>query len=228
MATCAGLGIALGLDSLSLLILRLGHPGTSRPTGVLLSIQLVLSFFALCGLRYAFSVPAELRANWIFRLAESDAGWRHLRSARKALVVFGGLPPLAALFPAHCLLWGWSAATLHLLYGLVLALLLARLLVIHFAKIPFTCSYLPGKANVKTLGIAYVLAFLIYAYYMANLEARLLGHPWHLISFCATLLAGLAGCDGWKARRNRDLSRGGAFRFEEEPEPAVQSLGLGS
>jgi len=226
MATYAGVGIALALDSLSLLILRLSHPGASRPGGMLLSIQLVLSFFALCGVRYAFTIPVELRANWIFQIAESNDGWRHIRSARKALVVFGGLPPLVVLFPAHCLLWGWRAAAQHLLYGLVLALVLARLLLVNFAKIPFTCSYLPGKANVKLLGAGYFLAFLIYAYYMADLEARLLQRPSYLIVFSAAVLVWLAAWDWWATRRNRGAHRGFAFRFEDDPEPTVRTLGL--
>ncbi len=226
MATYAGLGIALAVDSLSLLILRLSQSGASRPTGVLLSIQLVLSFFVMCGLRYAFTIPAELRANWLFQIAENGEGGRHIRGALKALVIFGALPSLAVLFPVHCFLWGWEPATLHFLYGLVLALALAKLLLVRFAKIPFTCSYLPGKANVKLLAAGYFLAFLIYAYSMADLEAWLLPRPWRLMVFCATVLIGLAAWDGWTQRSHGAAGRSLAFRFEEDPDPAVLTLDL--
>ena len=58
-------------------------------------------------------------------------------------------PVLLGLLPAHALLWGWRVAGAHLVFGLVLSALLVELLLLNFDKIPFTCTYLPGKANVK-------------------------------------------------------------------------------
>ena len=71
--------------------------------------------------------------------------------------------------------WGIKATALHALYGAVLAAAQAEAVLLGFSKIAFTCSYLPGKANVKLLGVFYVAAFTIYAYSMAVVEWRLLG-----------------------------------------------------
>ena len=222
LATYTGLGVALALDSLSLMILRLSHPSAARPSATLLSIQLVLSFFVLCGLRYSFTIPAELRANWVFQITEGDEGRRHIQAAKKVLAVFGGLPPIAVLFPLHLVLWGWRTALLHAAYSLALALLLAELLLLNFSKIPFTCSYLPGKANVRLLASGYFLAFFTYAYYMASLEARLLGDPVMLLYFCGALLIGLAAWNLGTAFRRRATRQSFALMFEDEPEPAVR------
>jgi hypothetical protein len=191
-----------------------------------LSIQLVLSFFVLCGLRYSFTIPAELRANWVFQITEGDEGRRHIQAAKKVLAVFGGLPPIAVLFPLHLVLWGWRTALLHAAYSLALALLLAELLLLNFSKIPFTCSYLPGKANVRLLAFGYFLAFFTYAYYMASLEARLLGNPVKLLVFCGVLLTGLAAWNLGMALRRRATSESFTLLFEDQPEPAVRTLDL--
>jgi hypothetical protein len=96
---------------------------------------------------------------------------------------------LAALLPLHCLLWGWPVALAHLVYGATLAALLVEVLLAGFEIIPFTCTYLPGKANLKALWPFYVFSLWAYTYGMAKLEARLLGEPVGLALFC---LAGVA------------------------------------
>jgi hypothetical protein len=142
------------------------------------------------------------------------------------MAVFGGLPPIAVLFPLYLVLWGWRTALLHAAYSLALALLLAELLLLNFSKIPFTCSYLPGKANVRLLAFGYFLAFLTYAYYMASLEARLLGNPAKLLVFCGVLLTGLAAWNLGMALRRRATTESFTLLFEDQPEPAVRTLDL--
>ena len=55
----------------------------------LLAVPLTLSFFAVSGLRAAFNLPAELRANWIFQICESEDSMPHMRAARKWIVADG-------------------------------------------------------------------------------------------------------------------------------------------
>ena len=56
----------------------------------------------------------------------------------------------------------------------MLSLILVELLLLNFRKIPFTCSYQPGKANITVLGVFYWFAFTTYAYTMATFERWLL------------------------------------------------------
>lgn len=223
LAAYAGIGFALVLDSVSVVLTRLGQDATARPTPALLSVQLVLCFFLLVGIRFAFTIPAELRANWVFRLADTQQGSGHLAGARKALVLFGAIPTLLILFPTQGVLWGWKIAALHLLYGFVLALVLAEVLLFGFCKIPFTCSYLPGKANIRSRWPLYWILFGAYAYGMARLEYALLLEPQKLVLFCVLILA---ACAAWARWRGHRRERGFAFVFLDEPEPEVLTLNL--
>jgi hypothetical protein len=67
----AGTGLALTLVGIASTVLRSADIGIERHDPSLLSIPLVMSFFMLCGLRFIFTVPAELGANWVFRLVQS-------------------------------------------------------------------------------------------------------------------------------------------------------------
>ena len=70
-----------------------------------LSIPLVLSFFMLSGMRYIFTLPSELPANWLFRVTESDDRRQALDGARTAMLWFGVAPLFAALAPFYFVLW---------------------------------------------------------------------------------------------------------------------------
>ncbi len=223
LATYAGVSLALVLDSLGLLLAGPSHEVVSNPGPALLSVQLVLAFFLIAGMRYAFTIPVELQANWVFRLADNADGRRYLSCGRKALIVFGAMPPLLLLLLPQWVLWGWKTAALHFLYGFVLALVLVDLLLLNFHKIPFTCSYLPGKANIKARWLWYWLGFSIYAYGMARIEYSLLRAPVRLLVFCAAVLVLRALWCTWQALSHRPCF---GFVFQDEPEPVVLTLNL--
>jgi hypothetical protein len=202
---------------------RQGTPALDRPAASLLSVPLVLSFFLLSGMRFVFTLPAELRANWVFQLSDADGRKECLAGVRKAMFAFGITPLLLSLFPVYVFLWGWSGAIFHSFYDAVLSLLLIEVLLFRFHKIPFTCSYLPGKANITGLWFVYGIGFATYAYSMATLEARILQDGWrmalgYLLGALAVMLVYLY--------RNRALSEGFNLVFEEQPEPAVRTLNL--
>ena len=99
---------------------------------------------------------------------------------------FGVAPLFAALSPFYFVLWGPGVAVAHLVFSVTISILLVEAMLLEFWKIPFTCSYPPGKANVTTLWIFYWLAFTTYAYSMASLEAWMVLKPVRL--FCFTPL----------------------------------------
>ena len=127
----------------------------------------------------------------------------------------GILPLFAALFPFYCLLWGWSTALLHLLFGLTLALMLAAALFFDFDRIPFTCSHIPGRRGMALRAVLYWLAFSVYGYAMAGLEAWLLGRPAFLVGFC---LAGFCLFGLVTALRRRLMDPGLELVYEEKEE----------
>jgi hypothetical protein len=189
----------------------------------LLSIPLVLIFFALVGMRVVFALPASLAANWIFRLTETEDRGPCLAGVRKAMFLLGVLPVLAIVTPFCVRAWGWRTTGLHMVFVVILALLLMEVLTCRLNKIPFTCTYLPGKANLKLMFIPYSIAFTTYAYTMTGLERRLLQKPGQFATFvlmASLVLAALA------AYRSRKLRRLGSFVYDVAPLQAAEPLNL--
>ena len=75
----------------------------------------------------------------------------------------------------HLALWGSGLALAHTVFWILMAGALTELLLCRFHKVPFACSYVPGKANVKLLWPVYALALTAYASWTARLELWLLG-----------------------------------------------------
>jgi hypothetical protein len=143
-------------------------------------------------MRIVFTIPAELGANWVFQVAEDTTRLDYLAGVRKLMAVRVALL-LTSLFPIYVVLWGWAPAIQQLVFSLVLSLMLIEVLLINFRKIPFACSYQPGKSNMTVLGIVYGLAFMIYAYIMATLEVWLMHDDAQWLGFLLLLTAVLAG-----------------------------------
>jgi hypothetical protein len=105
----------------------------------------LLMFAAGLGTRAALALPIEQRANWIFRMTESEATrGQQLRAVvrlmRQATV---GLP-LVLMAPLEWGLFG-PRAIFALAANAACALLWVEVLLRGWRRIPFTCSYMPGK-----------------------------------------------------------------------------------
>ena len=195
----------------------------SAPSVRLLSIPFILSFFVLAALRVMFTVPTEIRANWVFRITEIDDRGAYLSGARAALWMLGVAPVALVTSPLYLALWEPGLALAHTVFWVLMAGVLTEMLLCRFDKVPFACSYVPGKANLRLLWPAYALALLAYASWTAQLELWLLARPvWWSVA-CATLLACLMAVI---ARRRRALAAASPLRYEEAVDPAVQVLGV--
>jgi hypothetical protein len=188
-----------------------------------LSLQIVLSFFLLVGIRVVFTIPADLRANWVFRLTTRDDVRRHLKGVRRAVGAAVIVPFLAALWPIHAVLWGPDMAARHFVCGVLASLLLFEALLLNFEKLPFTCPHVSGKANVKIFWPGYLFGFIIYTSGLASLEAAAFHTPSGSVALAAGLLLALCAVVLY---RNRVLSRRSGFVFDEVPDPALVTLGL--
>ena len=224
LATYGGIALALALPG----IVRIGtKPGAAIlvfSAAGLLGMPLTLSFFAVSGLRAAFNFPAELRANWIFQMCESEDRVLHIGAARKWITVMGIVPLFALLAPVEFYFRGWRLALVHLSFALLLSLVLLNLLLVWFRKIPFTCSYFPGKTSMAAMALIYLAGFTTYSWTMADLEASLIVQPGQLILFYVVVVAVLRGLS-WLAKR--ELGVDDALIYEDEPDPIVRSLELG-
>jgi hypothetical protein len=189
-----------------------------------LSLPLVVGFFILSGMRFIFTIPSELPANWQFRVSDTDQQRAALNGTRTAMRWFGVAPLFLALSPFYFLWWTPGVAVANLVFSITISLLLIEVLTMELRKIPFTCSYPPGKANVTILWVGYWVGFLAYAFSMANLESWMVKRPRRLIPFYLIVAILFAGFEWWRRRAD---AVGVALIFDDAADPVVLTLGLG-
>jgi hypothetical protein len=223
LAAYGAVGCALIFEGLAVLVARGGNSWMYRPIPELLPAPLILAFFILCGMRHVFAVPAELRANWVFQVSDRGQARRCLAGVKKAMIVLGIVPLFALLLPLHVLFWGWRTALLHILFGVVVSWLLVEVLLVGFEKFPFTCSYLPGKANLKVSWPLYLFGFTTYVSVFLTLEYWMLQRPLRFAWLAAVVILVHVGLAIY---RWRVVGRDVALVFDEQPEPLVRTLNL--
>jgi hypothetical protein len=214
LATYWSVGISIGL--LTTVIVENGKLGVS-PDG-LRSFPLLVAFFILSGYRAAFQFPAELQSNWLFRLGESNWSEISRRATRKRVLLSGLLPALLLFLPFEMWQWGGVTGLFHVIFQLATGALLVEILFWSFDKVPFTCSYFPGKVSLALLAGIYLYGFTEYSFRMADLETALDGRPWRGVLFLAAAAALLML--SWRRH-----PRASVVRFDGN-EPEIQSLNL--
>ncbi|UCC40580.1 MAG: hypothetical protein JSV96_03800 [Candidatus Aminicenantes bacterium] len=187
----------------------------------LLSVPLILTFFLLVGMRSIVNIPVSLEANWIFRLTQRRDK-RHYFSGLKKGVFFYTLNPLfAVLFVIYLFLWGGETAFLHCLYGLVVSVFLMEVLFQNYHKIPFACSYLPGKAKMHIFWIVYLFSFLTFVLFFSSTERKLLLAPSRFLIFYGIIFSLFLLL---RIYQNYFLYKRYEIMYEEKLEPAMVTI----
>jgi hypothetical protein len=202
-------------------VLRRGPAVFTRPRAELLSAPLVLMFFLLAGMRGLFAIPVERKANWAVRLREPADRFAAVNGVRRAMLALVVLPVTGLGAAGAFTLWGARVGLKHGLFCALLGVWLTELLLAGLCKIPFTCTYFPGKARLRTLWPLYLMAFTTYAYTFASLEAEvLLRFPRAFVIFAIIATIAVAALTAWRAR---SLAARPGLLFEEEDSDAVFS-----
>jgi hypothetical protein len=137
-----------------------GRPPSIPLTAAVIWAPFVLMFVMTLAVRAALAVPFELRANWVFRMTEDDASRSdQLEAASHAVWYYGVVAPLAAMLPLQCLSLG-SDAPVAAIITLLIGGIFAETLMRDWARIPFTCSFAPGKGFVPQTILIGVLSFI--------------------------------------------------------------------
>jgi len=173
LATYLSAGISFGV--LVMVVVKNGVIGLS-PEGIR-AFPILVTFFAISGLRAGFQFPAELNSNWVFRLAESGWGSAARDATRKRALVSGLVVPLVCFVPLELFRWGIAAGLLHIAFQAAAGALLIEALFWRFDKVPFTCSYFPGKVNLAILAVVYLYGFTSYSFTLSDIEASLEHNP---------------------------------------------------
>jgi hypothetical protein len=143
----------------------------------LISTPLIIYFFLIIGLRMIIRHPVFLRANWIFKLTESEEKENYLNGIKKALFFIAGLPFFALFFIFFYYFWGFQLATYHSLFAISLFLLLIELFFLNYKSIPFTCEFNPAKPNIKAYWPIYVFCTINFLTFFSYLGFFLLKRP---------------------------------------------------
>jgi hypothetical protein len=225
--TALGAFVGMGLLLCAQTLVTTTHDGTEMGGQILapafLSVPLILVYCLVVGLRFIFEIPADLRANWIFKM-QIDAGAGESVALGRALA-WTILAPLliVACVPAYAYGWGWLVALLHLGYVGLMTWLLVETMFVRLRKIPFTCSLPVFKENAFVVLFLLFLGFYLFVRAGAFLEYVAFVDPVRAI-IPAMVLGGW-----WLAIRQYGknlLEMEKEVIFEEGPVEAVQLLDL--
>ena len=217
LAGFAALGLVLAANALSSAPNLRALIAGKVPSVDVLSAPFVLSFCMIAGVRFAFEIPADFRANWVFRFWLDREGYQTRATARYALLVLsvGWLAPLT--FLATLFAWGWATATLHTLILALSASVAAEISLLRFRKMPFTCSYPPFRSHSGLVVVVYLFAFLFFTGYLVEIERWSLLDPWRALCFVPFCVAALAGV---RYYRQHMLAMDKQLMFDEVPTSA--------
>jgi hypothetical protein len=193
-------------------------------SGALLASSVVMMIAWVVGTRVVFSMPVDLRANWIFRIAPIPGAPACLAARRRALIVLAVAPVGAGSAALLLSIWPWKPAASHILILVVLGIALTEICLHGVQKIPFTCSYLPGRSNFHLSFWLCIGLIMILISKGAEFERRALEDStryWSILVVFGIFVV-LARWRTTTATR----SEGAELQFEDETPPVILGLGL--
>ncbi len=190
----------------------------------LMAASLVIMGFWVVGVRVVFAMPLDLRANWIFRVTPVAGGPGSLAARRRSLLLLSLAPAWAATAALFLWMWPWRPAAAHILVLGLFGMILAEICLLGPQKIPFTCSYLPGRSNIHMTFWLCIGLLMKVVNKAAEFEQRAIESP----GATAALLA-LLGAVLLAARWRTSVvaaSPEGELQFDQAPPDQLQLLGL--
>jgi hypothetical protein len=197
---------------------------TQPVTPWFLMSTLMMLCLAIAGLRSIFSLPVSLKANWMLQITQLSAPHRYIAAIRRALLMMATIPMwLVAMGLALCYR-PWHQVAEHLLVLALVGSIMTDAALIGVSKIPFACSYLPGKSNVQYIFWVFVAVFTPLAMSFSRYEQNVLDDPLSYAALVAILAA--AAVELWLLNQRQAKS---AVLYYEDVEPEViTTLGIGS
>lgn len=130
----------------------------------LLGAPMTMMFLAIPAIRLALSVPLDIRSNWIFRMTEDVAGRAEVVAANLRVVfALGVVLPVALIAPVQWWVLGTSTIRIVVVEALI-GWLLVEWLMADWRRIPFTCSYVPGKGFVPHMVVKGFASYLVFTF----------------------------------------------------------------
>jgi hypothetical protein len=170
-------GVLLGLSAcgIALTSSRLVGAGwldriaSENPRAAFLEYLAVWTPFALMfiyglSVRAAIALPMTHRANWIFRLTETNATRsEQMRAVERIVTGYAVGPPLVVGLPVLWSVMGWKQAAIATLVVAFVGGVFVHAVLLEWRRIPFTCSYMPGKRLIVYTVVPGFAAFVLFA-----------------------------------------------------------------
>jgi hypothetical protein len=214
-------GVLIGLSAcgLGLAVIVLS---SFRLTTSAIFAPFLLMFACGVGARASLALPIEYRANWIFQVTEDQTTRREqLRAVDRVVTTYVIGVPLAAAVPLLWMTLGQDAllpASVAASVGLVFV----HLVLLDWRRIPFTCSYLPGKRFIghsALIGVAACVLFTVAA--GAFVRAAIVGQTQGL-----AIVGALVAVGYWLRKRRLAAWQRTPLMFEDEFPDRVLQLQL--
>jgi len=190
--------------------------------GTLLWAPMAMIFLAIPTIRIALSVPLDLRSNWIFRMTEDVQGRGEVVAATVRIVLALAVAiPLAILGPVQWWMLGRAALNV-VLAEAAIGWLLVEWLMADWRRIPFTCSYIPGKGFVPHMVVKGLASYVFFTW-ATGLVLRFSHARLRTALVFVVILGAAAGAlrvQRWRNARTTSLT------FEEVLPTDVTPLGL--
>jgi hypothetical protein len=181
VAIALGVALAWSLPGLR------AYVPSAQPQPQILAVPIAAMMFLLVGLRVASSLPADVRAGWVFDV--HDISRRAARQAlERVMVLVGVLPPVLVSAPFYWRLWGSEVALLHALLMVALGVAVVQLLIWHCNAMPCGGQWVPARLDFGRRWPLHVAFFLIAVSVIPRLEVRLFRSAWGMSMFVTALL----------------------------------------
>jgi CubicO group peptidase (beta-lactamase class C family) len=194
-------------------------------TAWMLAASILMMMFSVIGARFAFALPLELRANWIFRTTPPHDATDYLAARRRAMIAIGVLPVWTVSAVLLLWAWPWQAAIGHLILLGLFGAIFAEAGLRGSQKIPFTCSYLPGKTNFHIAFWVFLLVAVPVLIGVSLREREAFEDPIRYLVMLAVLTVVLLAARWWSWRRVTSAEEGQPL-FEEEASDQVVALNV--
>ncbi len=173
---------------------------------------MTMVFVAIPAMRLALSIPLDLRANWIFRMAEDVDGRAEVADASvRTVLLLGVALPIALIAPLHWGANGYRGLTL-LLVEVPIGWLLAEYHMADWNRVPFTCSYIPGKGFVPQMCVKAFAAYVVFTFATGLMLRASLHRPTVAVALASLFSVAAAALALRRAHRARQTS----LLFEDE------------
>jgi hypothetical protein len=192
------------------------------------AIQFLVLFWPLAcsailvpGIKHVIRIPAELPANWIFKVTEGLGRREWMKAVDRFLLIYALGPLYVFIVPLAIYSLGWTIATRMVALQLVTSLIVFEATFYSWQQLPFACSYRPGQRSTVNIILSYLAVLGI----LAPMISVIIATASRFLPLFAMCGAGFLA--GWlKLRRMRREGCEEVPLFYEDVAAIVPDLGI--